>query len=367
MSLRSRSKCEIKTCHEAYNHVTEKKYENTSNEKNSSKNSVKMVQFFQKLTSAIFKGIALYFIWKFVSSYILPMSKFGIRTQDNTRYINNVWSAGEKMDLYLYISSESIQTKFHQTELYLFQKDIEFGSYSKKSFLKTEKQICSSNFSQDYPLYGHIYLMRSGFHPDPKISKFNHLNCSYRRSVLTGKMKRPLKKSNLLEFSNQSFVNDHAAKDDVLYWYPEIRISIVQKTDPISENSLFSPLRKYISTTINESKYFPIVYLNEAWRISEKRLTVDSLHSIQYYPLQIIVEPISFIRFQTSVHFSESLKINQSLLGENEDIEQIKRLFSETNPYLLFVTIIVSILHTIFDFLAFKNGKYNNFMNILSV
>ena len=29
----------------------------------------------------------------------------------------------------------------------------------------------------------------------------------------------------------------------------------------------------------------------------------------------------------------------------------------ETNPYLLGVTIVVSIVHSIFEFLAFKNGK----------
>lgn len=31
----------------------------------------------------------------------------------------------------------------------------------------------------------------------------------------------------------------------------------------------------------------------------------------------------------------------------------------ETNPYLLGLTIVVSIVHSIFEFLAFKNGKFN--------
>lgn len=29
----------------------------------------------------------------------------------------------------------------------------------------------------------------------------------------------------------------------------------------------------------------------------------------------------------------------------------------ETNPYLLGLTAVVTLLHTVFDFLAFKNGK----------
>lgn len=31
----------------------------------------------------------------------------------------------------------------------------------------------------------------------------------------------------------------------------------------------------------------------------------------------------------------------------------------ETNPYLLGLTIVVSIVHSIFEFLAFKNGEFN--------
>jgi hypothetical protein len=31
---------------------------------------------------------------------------------------------------------------------------------------------------------------------------------------------------------------------------------------------------------------------------------------------------------------------------------------AETSPYLLGLTVIVSLVHSVFEFLAFKNGKY---------
>ena len=34
---------------------------------------------------------------------------------------------------------------------------------------------------------------------------------------------------------------------------------------------------------------------------------------------------------------------------------QVKRIFLEGNPYLLALTMAVSMLHSVFDFLAFKN------------
>ena len=40
---------------------------------------------------------------------------------------------------------------------------------------------------------------------------------------------------------------------------------------------------------------------------------------------------------------------------ESADMDEMKRMFIETDPILLTVTIIVSLLHTIFEVLAFKN------------
>ena len=41
----------------------------------------------------------------------------------------------------------------------------------------------------------------------------------------------------------------------------------------------------------------------------------------------------------------------------DEDQDTIKTTLLETNPYLLGLTVIVSLLHSVFEFLAFKNGK----------
>jgi hypothetical protein len=52
------------------------------------------------------------------------------------------------------------------------------------------------------------------------------------------------------------------------------------------------------------------------------------------------------------------------------DIQQMKRVFLDGNPYLLALTMCVSMLHSVFDFLAFKNDigfwKENKSMEGLS-
>ena len=45
---------------------------------------------------------------------------------------------------------------------------------------------------------------------------------------------------------------------------------------------------------------------------------------------------------------------------DDSDQDTLKETILETNPYLLGMTIAISILHSIFEFLAFKNGKFQD-------
>lgn len=45
---------------------------------------------------------------------------------------------------------------------------------------------------------------------------------------------------------------------------------------------------------------------------------------------------------------------------DDNDQDTLKETLLETSPYLLGLTIIVSILHSVFEILAFKNGMYTN-------
>lgn len=44
--------------------------------------------------------------------------------------------------------------------------------------------------------------------------------------------------------------------------------------------------------------------------------------------------------------------------SEDEDQDSLKEALLETSPYLLAATFIVSILHSAFELLAFKNGMF---------
>jgi hypothetical protein len=44
--------------------------------------------------------------------------------------------------------------------------------------------------------------------------------------------------------------------------------------------------------------------------------------------------------------------------SSDDDQDTIKRTLLETNPYLLALTVIITLVHNVFEFLAFKNGMH---------
>jgi Cleft lip and palate transmembrane protein 1 (CLPTM1) len=72
-----------------------------------------------------------------------------------------------------------------------------------------------------------------------------------------------------------------------------------------------------------------------------------------------MLQPLSFMKFQIYGGLAHSMEAQQnSPMGgaTAQEMDEMKRMLLETNPILLGTTIVVSILHSLFEFLAFKNG-----------
>ena len=59
-----------------------------------------------------------------------------------------------------------------------------------------------------------------------------------------------------------------------------------------------------------------------------------------------------------SISDSMNAQANNPMNGMSAgEMDEVKRMFLETNPFLLAVTVTVSVLHSVFEMLAFKNGN----------
>jgi len=74
-------------------------------------------------------------------------------------------------------------------------------------------------------------------------------------------------------------------------------------------------------------------------------------------PLRINFYPLSYIKLQLYSSLDLSMKQQTGMMGgTGAELDEVKRMLIETNPYLLLLTVAVSLLHSAFEMLAFKNG-----------
>ena len=142
----------------------------------------------------------------------------------------------------------------------------------------------------------------------------------------------------------------------VSFWKPHISLRLV--TDfrhyPLKAvPGLVHPSLKVMRTPEGGFKYMPVMYLDESMLTSDKLIKLN--RSVNFVPLKISYEPMSFARWQMLLILEQSFKQQAKLGLKQSDIDDARSSFSSTNPVLLLITIIVSVLHTVFEFLAFKS------------
>ena len=87
----------------------------------------------------------------------------------------------------------------------------------------------------------------------------------------------------------------------------------------------------------------------------------------------ITFQPLTLFRWQ--LYSSQGIRnkwTNLEMFGDifnheedEEDRDPFKEALLDTSPYLLGLTVFVSIFHSVFEFLAFKNGKSKFFNNLI--
>ena len=160
-------------------------------------------------------------------------------------------------------------------------------------------------------------------------------------------------------------LNGHGGSEDsvasspssvwVSHWKPTLHIRLVHDFSSYpSASALPVELADGYSIDPATGRYTPIVYIDYWWQLSSHLLAVNS--TLSSLPLLLTYSPISMLKYRMERSMDASWRLQQSLgTHSEEDTESMKRIMLESNPYLLAVTMAVSLLHMLFDFLAFKN------------
>jgi hypothetical protein len=88
----------------------------------------------------------------------------------------------------------------------------------------------------------------------------------------------------------------------------------------------------------------PIVFPNEFWHLRSHYIPLNT--STPSLPLQIVLQPMSFQKFQIFATMTHQFK-EAAKGGAGAEFDELKRMLLETNPWFLGATALVSILHVV--------------------
>ncbi|XP_060212371.1 uncharacterized protein LOC132639991 isoform X1 [Lycium barbarum] len=326
----------------------------------------------QMLTGVI--RIAVF--WYFASKFFSPKKPISSDPSVPNFQISNLFHKGEPLDMWLYLSEQEKFSDFgNEGALIWHEANIPYAVWRPESTRTLSlKYQPSEAVKNNGSLYAHVFFARSGYSPDPNDPEYQPLAAFGRTySIVTYLPKsKANKKKSLLRNSEDSKEDVtipefpqavQEAQDDlkedgppewISYWKPNVTINLVDDFTGYTGNAIPPIVAPYMNIESTTGNYYPTVFFNEFWLLRDKLIALND--TVTEVPLHLEVSPISMTKWQLFLQMDQSFQIHRSygsmLEGESDEL---KRVFLEGNPYLLGVTMIVSVMHSLFDFLAFKN------------
>jgi hypothetical protein len=308
--------------------------------------------------------------WYFISKFFAPKRPVD---SDPSHLISNLFQKAEPLDMWLYVSQYEKFNDFGNEEALIWHEtNIPYAVWGKESSRSlSTKYYPSEALKNNGSLYAHLFFAKTGYTPDPTDPEYQPLSAFGKTHPIVKYYPKPKvdKKKSLLGNSKESegtetvpLVDDESQDDStddgpvewISYWKPNITINLVDDFTNYAHNAVPPNVAPYLNIEPTSGNYYPTVVFNEFWLLKDKLIAINE--SVTELPLYLEVSPIGTTKWQLLLQIDQSFQIHRQY-GSMVDGEgdELKRVFLEGNPYLLCITMVVSLLHSVFDFLAFKN------------
>ncbi|KAF8528936.1 cleft lip and palate associated transmembrane protein [Hysterangium stoloniferum] len=296
------------------------------------------------------------------------------------------WPLGSELEMHFYMSRSpfpndvfSEQAKMERLPHFVWD-NITLGDWSDNSrSIQHVVDIPASVQRNQSALFAHIFVVKDHINPDPTSDTFNHESVHYFTKLLTRFLPKVKvrKEKNLLgaqenEEEKTEEVTEPQTDTIVPYWHSNLTLTLVSDVPLIPYEKLPPALTQFVTLvpgardpTGSQGQYLPIIFPNDFWQshtippfaIKLRSQLIEINSTTPTLPLQITFYPLSYMKFQMYASltsgFDEAAKSGQGVA--TGELDEIKRMLTETNPFLLILTAVVSILHMVFEMLAFSS------------
>ncbi|GME27795.1 Cleft lip and palate transmembrane 1 [Neofusicoccum parvum] len=291
-----------------------------------------------------------------------------------------IWPAGTELDLSIYVSPSMVMPSLKSmpaNSLVVDEKHFAYGDWKDKREIDTTIKV-PKEVQAGGPIWAHFFVGQTGRTLDPSAPTFDPSKAYHFAYPLTQRLpKKKVKKTkNLLASGNEDEHEELEPEPEVPgqlvnYYHPNFTMSFIPDSGVQKYPQLHPALRSQIqleSTGARDSSgqngwYYPILFVNTFWQLKDHMIELNS--TTQEIPLHITLNQQKNWLFSIVASIDANVKSNQAQAaanpgqmtagGSGEEFEDFKRILIDSNAYLLATTGVVTILHMIFEMLAFKN------------
>ncbi|KAL1993832.1 hypothetical protein VTN49DRAFT_2501 [Thermomyces lanuginosus] len=287
-----------------------------------------------------------------------------------------IWPLDSSLDIRIYVSPSTAMPPLDavpQTSLILDEADFKMGNYSDTREIETSFPV-PKEVQQNGTLWAHFYVALHGHQLDPAAKDYDPGTAVHFLRPLNQFLpkKREAVRKNLLSAAEEPepVVDDAPKYSIVSYYHPNFTVSVIPDTGVLAYPQMHPAVRQYVQVertgardiTGKNSWYYPIVFLNTFWQLRSHMMELNS--TVETLPIHITLNNLRNWKFSVMASLDESAKQSawQAVSGtpsptggDGSEFEMIKEILLDTNPYLLATTAIVTVLHMVFETLAFKN------------
>jgi len=311
----------------------------------------------------IFQVVVMYLVFNYFFGSNTQKAALDPSTGKALEPHHPLWHGGERLQLRVFASEQKVLSPADLESLppLWAEDDLYYDYRPSNERVRDIVYKPSPEVMANATLWAHIYLVQDGYPLDPSLPEYKKSAVIYRRHMLNQYAPKPKLKglknliSGELEDDPELLkLQDTIAVPEIIsYWKPNLTLDLVYDFTVHPRGGLPPPLDRQFQFD-TRGRYYPVLYPNDFWLLREYLYPINE--TTTELPLHLEYRTISLWKWQLYVQMQQSFEMQEGwgsyTEGESDDI---KRLLLDTNPWLLGLTITVSILHSVFDFLAFKN------------
>lgn len=290
-----------------------------------------------------------------------------------------IWPVDSALDISIIVSPSVIVPSLKsvpESSLVLHETNFTMGNYSDTREIDTTIKI-PKEVQQNGTLWAHFYVGLTGHQLDPTAKDYRTDSAIHFLRPLNQYLpkKKAKKLKNLLaspdETQEEEEEEDNTPNVQIVsYYHPNFTVSVIPDAGAQRYRQMHPAVRQHLqleSTGARDSTgqngwYYPMVFLNTFWQLKSHMTELNS--TVESMPLRITLNNLNNWKFSVLTSLDEGSKQNTRQAafggstpggGDGSEFEMIKEVLLDTNVWLLGTTGVVTVLHMVFETLAFKN------------